>query len=148
MSHRRTKSGRIVKTCVDRNRGYHLVNFQFDGKVFARTLGRVMLEAFVGPPPTPHHQAAHNNGKPSDYRIENLRWATPAENQADKKRHGTWIVGEKTASAKLTERDVVLIHRLSKVGLGAQRIAEVFLVRTSTIARILNGKSWGHITVG
>lgn len=144
-SYRRTKSGRIVKTCVNKEKGYHLVTFQFDGKVFARTLGRVMLEAFVGPAPSQTHQAAHNNGIASDYRIDNLRWATPAENAADKKRHGTKLFGTATNCAKLTERDVVLIRRLSNVGLGAQRIALVFQVDTTTIARILTGKSWSHV---
>lgn len=49
---------------------------------------RLVLEAFVGPS-LPGMHGCHNNGKPSDNRIENLRWDTRAGNFADKWKHGT-----------------------------------------------------------
>lgn len=53
------------------------------------TVHKCVLTAFVGPRPTPKHQAAHGNGISIDNRVENLRWATPLENSADKYVHGT-----------------------------------------------------------
>lgn len=52
---------------------------------------RRLCELVNGPPPTPQHQAAHGCGKGHLGCITNrhLRWATPAENCADKVIHGT-----------------------------------------------------------
>ena len=61
---------------------------------------RLVLEAWVGMAPTQKHQAAHWNGDPSDNRLENLRWATQAENEADKVRHGSPTIVEVTAQYK------------------------------------------------
>lgn len=55
---------------------------------------RLVLMAFVGPPPTHRHQCAHGDGDPANNAVENLRWATCAENHADKLGHGTHNRGE------------------------------------------------------
>lgn len=55
------------------------------------TLARVhvaVCETFHGPRPPGYH-AAHDNGDKSDCSAENILWKTPAENEADKVRHGT-----------------------------------------------------------
>jgi hypothetical protein len=39
-------------------------------------------------------QCCHTNGKASDNRLENLRWDTPANNVADRKKHGTYQWGK------------------------------------------------------
>jgi hypothetical protein len=51
-------------------------------------VNRLVLEAFVGPAPTPEHEAAHWDGDKCNNRLENLRWVSPVENAADKERHG------------------------------------------------------------
>jgi hypothetical protein len=73
------------------------------------TLGRarpyihsLVLEAFVGPRP-PGHQAAHGNGDRRDNRVENLRWATRDENEADKANHGTRLTGDRTPNGRKTQ---------------------------------------------
>lgn len=52
---------------------------------------RIACEALHGPPPTQKHEAAHNCGKGhlGCCNPHHLRWATRAENQADRKIHGT-----------------------------------------------------------
>jgi hypothetical protein len=59
---------------------------------------RLVLLAFRGEPPTPHHECAHWNGDPSDNSIGNLRWATKVENHADRWRHGTRKINRRRAS--------------------------------------------------
>jgi len=55
----------------------------------ARFVHVLVLESFVGPRPE-GMQACHNNGDPSDNRLENLRWDTPKNNVKDRKSHGTY----------------------------------------------------------
>jgi hypothetical protein len=59
-----------------------------DGSSRIKGIHVLVLEAFVGPRPD-GMQAAHENGKAGDDRLENLSWKTPLENAADKIRHGT-----------------------------------------------------------
>lgn len=81
--------GRTVKQWTDDD-GYHHVTLQsYNGKSKRHTVHQLVATAFHGAKPSPNHQAAHGNGKPGDNRAENLRWATPAENQADRLLHGT-----------------------------------------------------------
>jgi hypothetical protein len=57
------------------------------GKV-PRFVHRLMALAFFGPQPTPWHtDVAHWDGDPSNNTIQNLRWATQAENAKDRIRH-------------------------------------------------------------
>lgn len=51
-------------------------------------LHSAVLEAFVGPCPV-GHEAAHRDGNKHNNALSNLRWATHAENIADKVAHGT-----------------------------------------------------------
>lgn len=48
----------------------------------------LVLETFVGPRPR-GMVGCHNNGIPTDNRVENLRWDTRSGNQLDMNRHGT-----------------------------------------------------------
>ena len=55
-------------------------------------LGRVVLEAFVGPPP-PGTECRHLNGDYRDNRVQNLAWGTHTENMQDCIRHGRTLAG-------------------------------------------------------
>jgi hypothetical protein len=64
---------------------------QVDSGHFERAT-RVMCKLAHGPAPTPKHHAAHSCGKGHEACInpKHLRWATPRENAADAKLHGTF----------------------------------------------------------
>ncbi len=71
-----------------------------------------------------------------------LRWATRAENLADKTIDETDNRGERCGSAKLTEDDVHAIRQAS----GSHRaIGERFGVAPSTVADIIKGRTWSHL---
>jgi hypothetical protein len=76
-------------TPYDNGRGYRVVNLKLTTGYRCHVVGELVLRAFVGPRPATHYHAAHNNGRPHDNRLTNLRWATPKENDADKDLHGT-----------------------------------------------------------
>lgn len=110
--------------------------------------------AFHGPRPTPMHQVAHGNGDPADNRVANLRWATPAENSEDARRHGTFFriaegrVGELHHNARLTSKDVATIRAEYATGLVSLRaLAERFEVHKSHIHRIVKKKAWSAADV-
>lgn len=78
--------GCIIKAWSDKW-GYKHVNIGAKAKRYAVHL--LVITAFHGPKPSPTHQCAHNDGQPANNAETNLRWATPAENQADRLAHGT-----------------------------------------------------------
>lgn len=78
------RSGKILKT-ESGEWGHQRVNL--GRRERGLRVHRLVLEAFVGPCP-PGMECCHNNGDPSDNRVENLRWDTKKSNAADKRKHG------------------------------------------------------------
>lgn len=105
---------------------------------------RMVAEAYL-PNPEGKPHVAHINGDPSDNRVENLRWATAKENNADKLRHGTHIFGSKSSSAKLTEGVVVFCRGLSAKGISHTALAAVVGVDRSVLSRAIKGRTWAHV---
>lgn len=103
---------------------------------------RLALERRVGPPSDPRMEAAHgpcHNPPCMNYR--HLRWATKAQNMADRLRDGTDQNGERNVQAKLTQEQVALIRAArptTRVGV----LARQFQVSPSTICDIVAGRSW------
>lgn len=114
----------------------------------SRYVSRLLCVGEHGFPPSPEHQAAHScgNGDRGCVNRHHIRWATPAENQADRREHGTHIRGERQWQAKLTLSDVVEIKK--KQGLESQRaLANRFGVSRQAIRNIFSGRSWSHVEV-
>jgi hypothetical protein len=107
-----------------------------------RLAHRFVCERVHGAAPFEGAEAAHFCGLAACINPRHLRWATPKQNAADKRLHGTWIHGERSRSAKLTKRAVEVIRasRLSNAELG-----RVFGVYRHTIRRVRLGQSWGHV---
>lgn len=94
----RLHRGRTLKSrAVNRSSKYLRVSLGGADKPVYRSVHVLVLEAFVGPRPTPNHDACHGDGDPLNNRLENLRWATKSENQRDRVRHGTHHEALKTA---------------------------------------------------
>lgn len=68
-------------------------------------LGRIVLIATIGPRPTPGHECCHWDGDPTNNRLDNLRWGTPEENQADSKRHARERASGVTTHSDGSERE-------------------------------------------
>ena len=79
----------LLMSPYDNGRGYLAINLKLSGGYECHGIGELVLRAFVGPKPSPTHHAAHGNGRRHDNRLQNLRWATPKENDADKDVHHT-----------------------------------------------------------
>jgi hypothetical protein len=105
----------------------------------------LVCEAFHGPRPSPEHQVAHADGCRTNARPENLRWATTTENHADRRRHGTIVLGEKIPWSKLTEKQVSLIKDRLRSGESPTALAIEHGVSEGAISGIKNGKNWKHV---
>lgn len=87
------RNGRLLKLHFNK-KGYASVPLWRDGRCQRSTnLHRLMALAFISPPPTLEHQAAHDDGNSRHNIISNIKWKTPKENIADKERHGTKAMG-------------------------------------------------------
>lgn len=105
-------------------------------------LHRLILEAFKGPCP-PGMQCCHKPGVPkSSCRLEDVRWDTPKNNQADRITDGTNRSGERHAMAKLTWEKVDEIRGLHRQKMMLKSIAERYGVNITTIFKICHGKTW------
>lgn len=98
----------------------------------------LVLEAFVGPRPSPKHHGAHKDGNKSNNHVDNLAWKLPVENEADKKKHGTAPKGRVKDAKTLSPRerfqvwkDVVMLGRSCTV------TGKKFGVHRSTVAKIV-----------
>lgn len=128
--------------------GYRHVILGANGQQFySGGIHRLILLAFVGPPPEGDYQAAHEDGNPSNNCPENLSWKTPKENQADRKRHGTFVhaLGE-DANHKLTENQIRSIRERYASGTVTQKqLAKEYGIHQVTVSEIVLRKIWRHI---
>lgn len=108
-------------------------------------VNRLVCAAFHGPPPSPTHHAAHNNGNKTDNSAENLRWATPLENGADQYIHGTRMRGTRSGLAKIDEAMALRIIEMRAEGISWSRIAEHACISVRSCREIVNGKTWRHV---
>lgn len=103
---------RILSQAKD-ERGYLRVSlWDGSGKEKKRQVHGLVLSAFVGPRPE-GMDCCHNNGNPSDNRIENLRWDTRKNNMADAKAHGTIGIGATHHNSKWSYADRKAIVSMS-----------------------------------
>lgn len=102
-----------------------------------------MCTAVHGDKPSTDHEVAHCCGVRHCVAPRHLRWATKAENAADRLLHGTDPRGEKNGHAKLREKDVYEIRRLRGIETGVA-LADRFGVSPSQITNIQLGKQWAY----
>jgi hypothetical protein len=138
---RGTRPGRTLNPCVNPTTGYASYSLSVKQVATRLYVHRLVLEACVGPCP-PGMEGTHINGDRRDNRLDNLRWATHAENIQDKDRHGTTVRGSGMPNAKLTESDVVTIRASSETH---QVLADRYGVSRPGISRIRSRAIWKHV---
>lgn len=133
---------RVLKDWASNKRGHRYIRFPSPSGLQRFLIHRLVLTIFVGPPPTAAHECAHSDGNPANNRLDNLRWATSIENNADKFAHGTNASGERHGAAKLTEAAVREIraskefHHVLAARFGVGRVA---------ITKVKSGQRWSHV---
>lgn len=144
VSGRKYKAGYVVKP-KPHKRGY-LVYSLNNKNILAH---RLVALAFLGKPPSAKHEVAHEDGSRTNNHWRNLLWKLPVDNQADRKRHGTYMTGEQcTWVAKLTDEDAVTLrNRYAEGGdryrggsITMQQLADEYGISIAQVSRIVSGK--------
>jgi hypothetical protein len=141
----RLMRGKILKPTKIKAGGYLRVCLS-DGarKPRGRKVHQLVTAAFIGACPA-GMIPLHGDGNPENNRRDNLRYGTHAENVADAKAHGTFIIGGERRQAKLDETSASAIKAL--IGHRSRAaIAKAFGVSTAAIDRIREGENWKHVT--
>lgn len=132
-------------TGTDTNKYLRFCRRMSGGKYVTRTVHVAMAEAWLGPRPD-GMQCCHDNGDRFDNRPSNLKWGTPLENGADKRRHGTAPRGECNSRAVLKNQDVLTIRRDYAEGRASQReLARRYSVTAVAIGLATKGRTWAHL---
>jgi hypothetical protein len=136
--------GDWVLLLQNQNRDDGYLEVQIRGK--HRLVHRLVLEAFVGPCPD-GMECCHDDGNPSNNRLDNLRWDTKRNNQNDRLRHGTHIRGERNRIAKLTDAQAEEVRQMSREGMTIMQIVNTTGFNRNTVGRIVNGKAYRPVEV-
>lgn len=137
---RNTKTGRILRTS-DSGSGHQRVQLYRGGVRLQFAVHRLVLEAFVGDCPY-GMEACHENGDPTDNRVENLRWDTHAENMRDRSKHGRSNRGERCHSSKLSAAQVYAIREDPRP---QKEIAADYGIARPSVSLIKSRKNWGWL---
>lgn len=117
-----------VCLCLNNKRNFKLVHV-------------LVAEAFIGPRP-PGHDVAHLDGDRQNNRAGNLAYKTRAENEADKRTHGTVYKGERNHKSRLTIEAAAEIKSRLATGAMHTELAAEYGVSTNTIWCIKHGRTW------
>lgn len=101
----------LVQVLRKKTREYLFVTPSINSKKTNRSVHSLVCEAFHGIAPTNKHHAAHWDNNPANNSENNLRWATAVENESDKRRHGSALIGSKHHRARFTEEEIAVIRQ-------------------------------------
>lgn len=126
--------------------GYPFVQIIEGGRRRSSNVHTLVCLAFKGVKPSPIHETRHMDGNKENSLPSNLEWGTPAENEADKRRHGTVAEGSRHGIAKLNDEAVRILRIAIPQGLwNPVDAAKVFGVDPSVIRAAVKGKNWKHV---
>lgn len=134
-------SGKLLRPFLDAH-GYQRINIWVDGTWRQFSVHSLVCETFHGARPSARHGVGHWDGDKTNNSADNLRWVTQLENEADKKRHGRDLSGERHHKAVLTEADVLEIRASS---LPLKLMSLRYGVAVSTISAAKTGATWRHV---
>lgn len=125
------------------SKGYLSLGIYVNGKRLSCMVHQLVATAFLGPKPD-GLEVRHLDGNQLNNRSDNLCYSTHADNESDKDKHGTKLLGDKHPRAILSSVDIDEIRRrASNGGWGIKtKLAKEFGVSNTTIHDVINNKTW------
>jgi hypothetical protein len=138
----RTYGGRLLTAVL--NPRYYAVRLRDSGTGRSRSesVHALVAAAFLGPRPK-GMVVRHGPGGCLDNSIANLSYGTQQENIYDKRRDGTWLIGDTAARRILHSSEVAEIYQSSET---SPALAARYGVSETTIRKIWAGKNWRSVT--
>jgi len=137
------RPGLVLKP-VSYKGNYAHVTLRVENKPKCICVHHLIARAFIGPRPD-GNDVCHNNGVPSDNRVENLRYDTAKGNAADRLSHGTDIRGEKHFSSVLTRQQVIEMREKRSQGVTLASMAQEYGCTLAVVADAVGGKTWSYV---
>lgn len=113
---RNKRTSRILK--IKYNKGYARVGLSKEGKMYFKSVHRLVAEAFI-PNPQNKPQVDHINTIRDDNRVENLEWVTAKENNQNpitKSKHDGRMINRADQSKKVGQyKDGILIAEYDSI---------------------------------
>jgi len=104
---RSIKRAMLMRPCANRS-GHTTIDIRRKRQY----VHRMVLEAFVGPPPDGTKISRHLNGDPSDNRLNNLAWGTSSDNAHDAYLHSSPVARRLAQRVAALEEEVAALKRL------------------------------------
>lgn len=117
---------KILKQAVDKA-GYLTIGLHKDDKLKVCKVHRLVAEAFI---PNPKYGVNHRDGDKSNNHVNNLEWATMAENNVHRLATGLY-------KRKLSDSDIAEIKRLYPT-VSISKLAVMFGVSVSPIFKVIH----------
>jgi hypothetical protein len=87
----------------------------------------------------------HLDGDRTNARLSNLEYGTQAENNEDKRGHGTLLMGEENLASMITAKEAKAIYK-AKGTKSQSRIADDYGMSRQAVSDIHRGITWAHVT--
>lgn len=123
------------------NRGYLRVDLCKNGKVYHKSIHRLVLETFSERIPE-KYVINHKDLNKENNHLENLEWCTSKENSQHALNNGKYFSYKESPNRILEEEEVRIIPKLMELGGSARSIGYSLGVSKTTILNILSGKVW------
>lgn len=143
------KCGKLLKPG---KRGEYLsVSIAYNGGIKRHAfVHRLVAETFI-PNPENKPTVNHKDGDKHNNRLDNLEWATYAENHRHAVEMGLskpappLTCGSKCYKAKLKEADIPVIRKMLADGMKSREIGKIYSVNERTIRSIRDGVNWKQV---
>lgn len=115
-------------------------------KIRNYNIHRLVAETFI-PNPENKPMVNHIDGDKTNNRVNNLEWVTPKENTQHAVKEGLMNppVGERCASSKYKESQVIEAIKLLADGMPNYEVAELTGISDSAVSDIRNKRRWGYL---
>ncbi len=139
------KTGDVLKPSIY-NSGYPMAALYKNTKKKRVGMHRLVAELFI-PNPQKRPFVCHRDDNPLNNKVSNLFWGTPKMNSEDMVSKGRQNKGENVGLSKLTEKEVMLIRKTSKLYpfFSYNDIGKIFKTSKHNVGKILTNKTWKHL---